>query len=179
MNSEKFETCEEKRDGKVSLLLFQHRAARGDRSLAARRSISECGEGGTSADSHDVHDLSTARELSRDIPEVSVPVVVSIQPDGSESGTRTNVAERTLVMAPPPAFGQDEAPLAFKLTIVVPVYNEEHTIRQVLESLIAQPIPGDFEIIVVDDGSTDRTKRDAPGELAQSARLRAARDQPG
>ena len=40
----------------------------------------------------------------------------------------------------------------------MPVYNEEHTIRQVLQSLIAQPIPGDFEIIVVDDGSTDRTK---------------------
>ena len=48
-------------------------------------------------------------------------------------------------------------PASFKLTIVIPVYNEELTVRQVLEDLIAQPIPGDYEIIVVDDGSTDRT----------------------
>ena len=62
-------------------------------------------------------------------------------------------------MAQPSVLDVPEAPPgAFKLTIVVPVYNEEHTIRQVLQSLIAQPIPGDFEIIVVDDGSTDRTK---------------------
>ncbi len=49
-------------------------------------------------------------------------------------------------------------PIPFKLTIVVPVFNEEGTIRQVLDALVAQPIPGDFEVIVVDDGSTDRTQ---------------------
>src|ERR1700722_5772750 len=49
-------------------------------------------------------------------------------------------------------------PLPFKLTIVVPVFNEERTIRRVLDSLVAQPLPGDVEIIVVDDGSTDRTQ---------------------
>lgn len=45
----------------------------------------------------------------------------------------------------------------FKLTIVVPVFNEERTIRVVLNALKFQPVPGDVEIIVVDDGSTDRT----------------------
>jgi glycosyltransferase involved in cell wall biosynthesis len=45
----------------------------------------------------------------------------------------------------------------FKLTVVIPVYNEENTLREVLGALAAQPIPGDTEIIVVDDGSTDRT----------------------
>jgi glycosyltransferase involved in cell wall biosynthesis len=49
-------------------------------------------------------------------------------------------------------------PLPFKLTIVVPVFNEERTIRRVLDSLVAQPLPGEVEIIVVDDGSTDRTQ---------------------
>ena len=45
------------------------------------------------------------------------------------------------------------------LTIIVPVYNEAATIEQVLKSVFAQPLHGwRKEIIVVDDGSTDRTK---------------------
>jgi len=45
----------------------------------------------------------------------------------------------------------------FKLTIVVPVFNEERTIETVLAALVLQPVPGEVEIVVVDDGSTDRT----------------------
>lgn len=48
-------------------------------------------------------------------------------------------------------------PVPFKLTIVVPVFNEERTIGAVLDGLVRQSIPGETEIIVVDDGSTDRT----------------------
>ncbi|MGA9077720.1 MAG: glycosyltransferase family 2 protein [Acidimicrobiales bacterium] len=47
--------------------------------------------------------------------------------------------------------------IPFKLTIVVPVFNEERTIRNVLNALRLQPVPGEVEIIVVDDGSTDQT----------------------
>lgn len=43
-----------------------------------------------------------------------------------------------------------------KLTIVVPVFNEERTIAQVLEKLRALPI--EKEIIVVDDGSSSGTR---------------------
>lgn len=44
------------------------------------------------------------------------------------------------------------------LSIIVPIYNEEKTLRQVLSELIS--IKGDFpmEIIAINDGSTDRTK---------------------
>jgi glycosyltransferase involved in cell wall biosynthesis len=45
-----------------------------------------------------------------------------------------------------------------KLSIIVPVYNEEKTILQILEKLKNADIPVDYEIIVVDDGSTDSTK---------------------
>ena len=50
-----------------------------------------------------------------------------------------------------------------KLSIVIPVYNEEKTIRKVIESIITGAAGGitrglDYEIIVVDDGSTDGTK---------------------
>jgi len=42
-----------------------------------------------------------------------------------------------------------------KLTILVPVFNEERTIAEVLDRLLRLPL--DKEIIVVDDGSTDGT----------------------
>ncbi|HUZ21091.1 MAG TPA: glycosyltransferase family 2 protein [Acidimicrobiales bacterium] len=48
-------------------------------------------------------------------------------------------------------------PARFKLTVVVPVFNEERTIHQVLEALDAQRLADAMEVIVVDDGSTDDT----------------------
>lgn len=49
-----------------------------------------------------------------------------------------------------------KAPPTVKLSVVIPVYNEEATIRQVLENVAALSIP--TEIIVVDDASTDGTR---------------------
>jgi len=43
-----------------------------------------------------------------------------------------------------------------KVSIIVPVYNEEKTITDCLESLKKQTYK-DFEIIIVDDGSSDKT----------------------
>lgn len=46
------------------------------------------------------------------------------------------------------------------LSIIMPAYNEEHTIARVLERLRILPFPKDaFEIIVVNDGSTDGTEK--------------------
>lgn len=42
-----------------------------------------------------------------------------------------------------------------KLSICIPVYNEENTIKELLEKVLAVPV--DKELIVVDDGSTDKT----------------------
>jgi glycosyltransferase involved in cell wall biosynthesis len=42
-----------------------------------------------------------------------------------------------------------------KLSVIVPVLNEERTLRQILDRLLAVPVV--HEAIVVDDGSTDRT----------------------
>ncbi|NCO52705.1 MAG: glycosyltransferase, partial [Deltaproteobacteria bacterium] len=43
-----------------------------------------------------------------------------------------------------------------KLSIVIPVFNEEKTILQVIGRVLEQPY--DLEVIVVDDGSTDGTR---------------------
>ena len=45
-----------------------------------------------------------------------------------------------------------------KLSIIIPVFNEEKTISQVLEKVLKLKIPGvEKEVIIVDDGSTDKT----------------------
>lgn len=43
------------------------------------------------------------------------------------------------------------------LSVIVPAYNAQATIGQTLKALTEQDYPGKFEIIVVDDGSSDRT----------------------
>jgi glycosyltransferase involved in cell wall biosynthesis len=60
--------------------------------------------------------------------------------------------------------------VTFSLTIIVPVFNEERTVGELLARLAAGPYP-DRQVIVVDDGSTDRTPEllaewaDRPGWL--------------
>jgi glycosyltransferase involved in cell wall biosynthesis len=49
-----------------------------------------------------------------------------------------------------------ELPAEFKLSIVIPVYNEDETIHEILSRVKALPVAK--EIIVVDDGSTDCTR---------------------
>jgi glycosyltransferase involved in cell wall biosynthesis len=47
-------------------------------------------------------------------------------------------------------------PDGFKLSVVIPVYNEERWIREVVRRVQAVPIPK--EIVIVEDCSTDRTR---------------------
>ncbi len=44
-------------------------------------------------------------------------------------------------------------------SIVLPVYNEEETIKEIIKRVRKVPYPGKREIIVVDDGSTDNTSK--------------------
>ena len=48
---------------------------------------------------------------------------------------------------------------AHKLSIIVPAYNEAKTIRVIVEKILAVPFPIDYEILIIDDHSTDRTYR--------------------
>ena len=45
-----------------------------------------------------------------------------------------------------------------KLSVLIPVYNEIHTISELLDKVLEAPIPVAKEILVGDDGSTDGTR---------------------
>lgn len=47
-----------------------------------------------------------------------------------------------------------------KLSVVIPVYNEESTVAQLLQRVLAAPLPAgvELEMVVVDDGSDDGTR---------------------
>jgi dolichol-phosphate hexosyltransferase len=56
-----------------------------------------------------------------------------------------------------PSSSSDSA--QFRLSIIVPSYNERSTILKVLDNLLSLDVPGkELEIIVVNDGSTDGTQ---------------------
>jgi glycosyltransferase involved in cell wall biosynthesis len=51
-----------------------------------------------------------------------------------------------------------------RFSVVIPTYNRHATLRQTLQAVLAQTHP-DFEVIVVDDGSTDATPAMLPAEF--------------
>lgn len=52
-----------------------------------------------------------------------------------------------------------------KLSVIIPVYNEENTIQEILQQVRAVELA--HEIIIVDDGSTDRTRELLKAEESQ------------
>ena len=43
-----------------------------------------------------------------------------------------------------------------KLSVVIPVYNEKHTVEEIIARVLALPV--DKEVLIVDDASTDGTR---------------------
>src|SRR5437899_1122563 len=75
-----------------------------------------------------------------------------------------NSGTRMTATAPAPLsvlnlFQEPPKPQFKKLSILVPVYNEERYLAAVIKKVVEQPIPGGLarEIIMVNDASKDRT----------------------
>ncbi|MHA1765420.1 MAG: glycosyltransferase family 2 protein, partial [Promethearchaeota archaeon] len=52
-----------------------------------------------------------------------------------------------------------------KLSIIIPCYNEEHTINALLDTIFKVKFPIEREIIVIDDGSTVNHKQFVLNEI--------------
>lgn len=59
----------------------------------------------------------------------------------------------------------------YKVSIVLPVYNGEKYLALAIESILRQTY-GDFELIIIDDCSTDKTNQIAKSYVRQDARVR-------
>ena len=62
-----------------------------------------------------------------------------------------------------------------KISVVLPVYNGERYLRESLDSILAQTM-GDFELIVVDDCSTDATSVILAEYAVRDSRIRIIRN---
>jgi len=72
------------------------------------------------------------------------------------AGDRATLLRQWLGEGPCRQLGIYPIPAGFKLSVVIPVFNERNWVRELLRRVQAVPIPK--EIIVVDDGSTDGTR---------------------
>jgi glycosyltransferase involved in cell wall biosynthesis len=84
---------------------------------------------------------------------------------------------RAAASAPQPA-PQDETSSHNLISVIIPVYNEERYIGQCIESLLRQ-IDCEVEILVVDDGSTDRTPAILAEFAARDSRVRVLQQDHG
>src|SRR3954471_7595470 len=61
------------------------------------------------------------------------------------------------------------------VSVLIPAYNEEAVIATSVRAALSSDYPR-FEVLVLDDGSTDRTKAAATAAAAGDARVRVLRD---
>ncbi|HEX6535290.1 MAG TPA: glycosyltransferase [Gemmatimonadaceae bacterium] len=73
------------------------------------------------------------------------------------------------------------APVTYapSVSVIVPAYREEKVIVQTIASLVAQAYPGELEVVVVDDGSPDRTYETARAAFGDHPRVRIYRKSNG
>jgi glycosyltransferase involved in cell wall biosynthesis len=90
---------------------------------------------------------------------------VSTRPDVDRIRHSVRLGEAAAATTPDPVTLQEPAPLTPLVSALVPAFNEEETIEEVVHQLAALPLR--TEIVVVDDGSVDGT-RDALDRLVES-----------
>ena len=64
------------------------------------------------------------------------------------------------------------SPTPMSVSLVIPMYNEEESIEHAIDCAAAALEPFDYEIIIVDDASTDRSAEIVRAEMAANPRLR-------
>ncbi|MFM7428012.1 MAG: glycosyltransferase family 2 protein [Elainella sp.] len=65
-------------------------------------------------------------------------------------------------------------PAAPLISVLMPVYNSARYLKPAIDSILAQSF-GDFEFLILDDGSTDRSSQILQSYAAQDARIHVTR----
>jgi len=94
--------------------------------------------------------MSTGLPTARSNPGADLHGGAAGAEDQRASSERSGEVDRT---DRPPAVVRPRV----KLSILMPVYNEERTLRAVIEEVLSESYPVEIELCVVDDGSTDST----------------------
>ena len=102
--------------------------------------------------------LDTGIELTPELAGVDIGLVERIHEAFDEADNLLNEAQKTET--------------AVAVSIILPVYNEQKTLRKVVERVVALPIHK--EILIVDDGSTDGTS-EVVDQLAEIPEVRIVR----
>lgn len=68
----------------------------------------------------------------------------------------------------PPRRKPDQYPA---VTVLIPAYNEQDSIRETVQSVLDQDYPGELNILLINDGSSDGTVSEIRGMLASHPRL--------
>jgi len=94
--------------------------------------------------------------------------VLGLTDEPGEQGGRTDWREWAARTVPGTVFDQPEPAELIELTVIVPARNEEECLASCLQSLVSQSeeifkLGKDWELVVVDDHSTDRTAEIACG----------------
>lgn len=80
----------------------------------------------------------------------------SLQSEGASRDSVVELLEQLLTPAVCKRLGLYRIPESFLLSVVIPIYNEVHTLRQLVDRVRQVPVP--MELILVDDGSSDGTR---------------------
>jgi glycosyltransferase involved in cell wall biosynthesis len=83
-------------------------------------------------------------------------ILAPVQAGGAAAASRIQLLHQLLGEPACRQLGIYPIPDGFKLSVVIPVYNEERWIREVVRRVRAVPIPK--EIVIIDDCSTDNTR---------------------
>jgi len=109
--------------------------------------------------------------------------VLGLSDDGSEPEARPDWRERVAMLGAGTVFDQPEPEELIELTVIVPARNEQDCLADCLKSLVNQSeaifaLGKDWELVVVDDHSTDRTAEIARG-FAGVKVMQAGKLEPG
>src|SRR3954471_13302270 len=94
--------------------------------------------------------------MARLLNGTAEPVDELIERVAAEPAQRHRVLRCLLGEPPSRRLGVYPIPEGFKLSVVIPVYNEERWVRELVRRVQAVPIPK--ELVIVEDCSKDRTR---------------------